>query len=62
MYIIISVNYGEVTMVINDIFEVLRIRKVIELLQYFLISRLGYGLVVLIKTKLTKSLILAAKA
>ena len=38
MYIIISVNYGEVTMVINDIFEVLRIRKVIELLQYFLIT------------------------
>jgi hypothetical protein len=25
-------------MVINDIFEVLRIRKVIELLQYFLIT------------------------
>jgi hypothetical protein len=44
MYIIISVNYREVTMVINDIFEVLRIRKIIE------------------KTKLTKSLILAAKA
>jgi hypothetical protein len=38
MYIIISVNYGEVTMVINDIFEVLRIRKIIELLQYFLIT------------------------
>jgi hypothetical protein len=38
MYIIISVNYGEVTMVINDIFEVLRIRKNIELLQYFLIT------------------------
>jgi hypothetical protein len=37
MYIIISVNYGEVTMVTNDIFEVLGIRKVIELLQYFLI-------------------------
>ena len=31
-------NYGEVTMVINDIFEVLRIRKIIELLQYFLIT------------------------
>jgi hypothetical protein len=30
MYIIISVNYGEVTMVINDIFEVLRIRKVLR--------------------------------
>jgi hypothetical protein len=27
-----------ITMVINDIFEVLRIRKVIELLQYFLIT------------------------
>ena len=38
MYIIISVNYGEVTMVINDIIEVLRIRKIIELLQYFLIT------------------------
>ena len=38
MYIIISVNYAEVTMVINDIFEVLRIRKIIELLQYFLIT------------------------
>ena len=38
MYIIISVNYGEVTMVINDISEVLRIRKIIELLQYFLIT------------------------
>ena len=38
MYIIISVNYGEVTMVMNDIFEVLRIRKIIELLQYFLIT------------------------
>ena len=38
MYIIISVNYEEVTMVINDIFEVLRIRKIIELLQYFLIT------------------------
>jgi hypothetical protein len=38
IYIIISINYGEVTMVINDIFEVLRIRKVIELLQYFLIT------------------------
>jgi hypothetical protein len=38
MYIIISVNYGEVTMVINDIFEVLRIRKNFELLQYFLIT------------------------
>ena len=38
MYIITSVNYGEVTMVINDIFEVLRIRKIIELLQYFLIT------------------------
>ena len=38
MYIIISVNYGEVTMVIYDIFEVLRIRKIIELLQYFLIT------------------------
>ena len=31
-------NYGEVTMVINDIFEILRIRKVIELLKYFLIT------------------------
>jgi hypothetical protein len=31
-------NYGEVTMVINDIFEVLRIRKIIELLPYFLIT------------------------
>ena len=38
MYIIISVNYREVTMVIYDIFEVLRIRKIIELLQYFLIT------------------------
>ena len=38
MYIIISVNYGEVTMVINDIFEVLRIRNFFELLQYFLIT------------------------
>ena len=38
MYIIISVNYGEVTMVIYDIFEVLRIRTIIELLQYFLIT------------------------
>jgi hypothetical protein len=38
MYIIISVNYGEVTMAINDIFEILRIRKIIELLQYFLIT------------------------
>ena len=38
MYIIISVNYGEVTMVINDIFEVFRIRNIIELLQYFLIT------------------------
>ena len=38
MYIIISVNYREATMVINDIFEVLRIRKIIELLQYFLIT------------------------
>jgi hypothetical protein len=37
-YLYISINYGEVTMVLNDIFEVLRIRKVIELLQYFLIT------------------------